>query len=235
MDQGVSHLQRLQLLIGPQGISKLKKATVAVVGLGGVGSHAVEALARSGIGHIVLVDMDHIESSNINRQLPALVSTIGKHKTEATAQRINEIDPSIKVSQFACRFDPTISGEILSPSLDFVIDAIDSLPDKTHLIMSCLQKGIPVVSSMGMANRMDPSMIRVGDIKETTVCPVARIIRRELRKQGINSGLTVVYSTETPLSLTPDSYGNLGSIIYLPGIAGYLLAGLIIERIILAG
>lgn len=235
MDQGAPHLQRLQLLAGPQGMDKLKKAAVAVIGLGGVGSHAVEALARSGVGRLVLVDMDRIEISNINRQLPALTSTIGEYKTEAVAQRIHDIDPSIQVSQFTCRFEPASSEDILSSGVDYVIDAIDSLPDKTHLIISCLEKGIPVVSSMGMANRLDPSMIRIGDIKETHVCPVARIIRKELRSRGIDAGVKVVYSIEKPVKPWEDKQGTLGSIIYLPGIAGYLLTSIIIEEILLAG
>ena len=235
MDQDAPHLQRLQLLAGPRGMDKLKKAAVAVIGLGGVGSHAVEALARSGVGRLVLVDMDRIEISNINRQLPALTSTIGKYKTEAIARRIHEIDPSIQVSEFACRFEPASSEEILSSGLDYVIDAIDSLPDKIHLIVSCLEKGIPVVSSMGMANRLDPSMIRIGDIKETHVCPVARIIRKELRSRGIDSGIKVVYSIEKPVKPWEEKQGILGSIIYLPGIAGYLLASFIIEGITRAG
>lgn len=233
MDCSTPYLQRLQLLTGLEGIKKLHEASVAVVGLGGVGSHAAEALARSGIGTMTLVDMDRIEESNLNRQLPALLSTLGRYKTEITAERIQDINPFIKINKFTCRYEPASSEKILSVNPDYVIDAIDSIPDKAHLIRSCLIKGIPVVSSMGMANRLDPLKIKVGDIKDTSVCPVARKLRKELRNYGIHTGVTVVYSIEAPLKTWDENRASLGSIIYLPGIAGYLLASLIIQKIII--
>lgn len=233
MEYVTPYLQRLQLLTGIEGIKKLQEASVAVIGLGGVGSHAAEALARSGVGTMTLVDMDRIQKSNLNRQLPALVSTIGRYKTEITAERIQDINPSIKINKFTCRYEPANSEKILSASPDYVIDAIDSIPDKTHLIRSCLERGIPIVSSMGMANRLDPLKLKIGDIKDTSVCPVARKLRKELRNYGIYTGVTVVYSVEAPLKTWDENQASLGSIIYLPGIAGYLLASLIIQKIII--
>ena len=226
------YLQRLELLTGIEGINKLKASSVAVIGIGGVGSHAAEALARSGIGSITLVDADCIEKTNLNRQLPALTSTIGRHKTEVMAERIQDINPQTDIKIFTCRYDPSTSQEILSGELDYVADAIDSIPDKIFLIKTCLEKDIPIVSSMGMANRMDPLMLRFGDIETTTVCPMARILRRELRKQGIISGVEVVYSLEMPIKNRDHIQGDLGSIIYLPGIAGYMMASLIIRKIL---
>lgn len=226
------YLQRLQLLTGNIAINKLKDASVAVIGLGGVGSHAVEALIRSGIGNITLVDPDCIEKSNLNRQLPALTSTIGRYKTDIIASRMQDISPDIHIRKFTCRYEPLTSDQILDKELDYVVDAIDSIPDKTHLIKTCLEKRIPIVSSMGMANRINPLMLKIGDIKDTTVCPVARKLRKELRNYGIETGLEVVYSIEPPLKTYDDNPGSLGSIIFLPGIAGYLLASLIIQKII---
>ncbi|HNX28449.1 MAG TPA: tRNA threonylcarbamoyladenosine dehydratase [Syntrophomonadaceae bacterium] len=232
MDYSTQYLQRLQLLTGIEGIKKLKAASVAVIGLGGVGSHAAEALARCGIGNMTLVDMDRIEESNLNRQLPALTSTIGRYKTDIAAERIKDINPQINICKFTCRYEPVTSEKILTADLDYVIDAIDSISDKTHLIKTCLCKGLPIVSSMGMANRLNPLMLKIGDINETSVCPVARRLRKELRNQGINTGVPVVYSIEAPLKTFNDNEGSLGSIIYLPGIAGYLLASLIVQRIL---
>ncbi|NLB51672.1 MAG: tRNA threonylcarbamoyladenosine dehydratase [Syntrophomonadaceae bacterium] len=225
-------LQRLQLLLGSEAVNKIKNSSVAVIGLGGVGSHAVEALARSGIHHITIVDPDRVEMSNMNRQLPALTSTINRFKTDVIAGRLLDINPGINIKAFTCSYEPLTSEQILDLKTDYVVDAIDSIPDKVHLIKTCLEKEIPIVSSMGMANRTNPMLLKIGDIKETTVCPVAKKVRKELRSCGIETGLKVVFSTETPVKTSDKNPGSLGSIIFLPGIAGYLLANLIIEMII---
>lgn len=225
-------LQRLQLLLGPEAVNKIENSSVAVIGLGGVGSHAVEALARCGINNITIVDPDRVEKSNLNRQLPALNSTINMFKTDVIAERLKDINPYMNIRSFTCSYEPLTSEKILGGKLDYVVDAIDSLPAKIHLIKTCLDKKIPIVSSMGMANRTNPLLLKIGDIKETTVCPVAKKVRKELRSCGIETGLKVVFSTEIPVKTYDKNPGSLGSIVFLPGIAGYLLANLVIEMII---
>jgi tRNA A37 threonylcarbamoyladenosine dehydratase len=223
-----SFFQRTQLLTGKAGLEKLKVSRVTVVGLGGVGSHAAEALCRCGVGHISIVDPDRVEESNINRQLPALSSTIGQYKTEVMASRMLQINPDLDLDCFTCAYNEENSSTILGAGCDYIIDAIDSLPDKIHLIETCLSRDIPIISSMGTANRLNPLMLTIADIKDTKICPVARRIRRELRKKGINSGLKVVYSRELPLLKGRE----LGSMIYVTATAGLLLAAHTVNSLI---
>lgn len=215
-----SFFYKIQLLTGKTGLEKLKAARITVVGLGGVGSHAAEALCRCGVGHITLVDPDQVEESNINRQLPALSSTLGQYKTEVMASRMLQINPDLDLDYFTCPYNEGNSSTILGADCDYLIDAIDSLQDKIHLIKTCLNQDIPIISSMGTANRVNPLLLKIADIKDTSICPVARRIRRELRKQGIYSGLKVVYSRELPLLKGRE----LGSMIYVTATAGLLLA-----------
>ena len=219
------------VLLGNEGFKKLQQSSVAIIGLGGVGSYAVEAIVRSGVGTIIIVDADRIEASNINRQLPALHSTLGQYKTDVVADRLLDINPLLKVYKHTCRYNHQTSNQILREKLDYVIDAIDSLPDKVHLIKSCREKNIPIVSSMGAAQRLDPGMLKVADIKDSRVCPMARRLRRELHKENIYSGFKVVFSLEPPLK--PDGEtAELGTIATVPAAAGLLLASVVINELL---
>lgn len=226
-----SFLQRTSLLIGDSGMQRLLKASVIVIGLGGVGSYAAEGLARSGIGHLTLVDRDRIEATNINRQLPALHSTIGRYKCEVMAERILDINPGIDLRVLAMEYTPGTADSILDQPYDFVLDAIDSLTDKIHLITHSLEKGLPIISSMGAANRLDPLKFQITDINNTHTCPMARKVRRELRQLGIDSGVPVVYSTENPHKLQDKQSTRLGSVSFVPGTAGLAMAGFVINSI----
>lgn len=220
-------------LIGSEAMKRLNEACVAVIGLGGVGSYVVETIARSGVGNITIVDPDRVEASNINRQLPALVSTIGEYKADVIEKRLRDINPRLVIRKFKCCYNHNTSEEILQEPLDYVIDAVDSFQDKIHLITTCLNQGINIISSMGTANRINPQMLKVDDISNTSVCPVARKIRRELRHQGIKSGLKVVYSSEIPL---PDIIpATMGSMVFVPAAAGVLLASEAVRSIIYQG
>lgn len=225
---------RTELLIGEQGLDLLSKSSVAVFGLGGVGSYTAEALARAGIGGMFLIDFDTVSISNINRQLHALDNTIGQLKTELMAERVKSINPDIEVKVLEKRYAPG-DDYILGWNLDYVVDAIDDVVGKVELIKTCVQRGINIVSSMGAGNKLDPTAFKIGDISETSVCPLARTIRRRLRKEGINSGVTVVYSTEQPGS--PRCEQNMprqspGSISFVPSVAGLILAGAVVNGLL---
>lgn len=189
---------RSELLIGGEAMERLGQSTVAVFGLGGVGSWAAEALARSGIGGFVLVDHDVVSETNINRQLVALHSTLGRPKVEVMAERIHDINPRARVTAFREFYSAENSGRLLVPGLSYVVDAIDSIASKIDLIVRAQAAGLPVMSSMGAGNKLDPSRFEVADIYATSVCPLARVMRRELRKRGVES-LKVVFSREEPL------------------------------------
>ena len=230
MEQGF--WQRSKALIGQEGLDRLAASHVLIIGLGGVGSFAAEAIARSAVGYLTLVDADHIEASNLNRQLPALVSTLGSFKTEIIAERIRNINPDAHLKIFTCRYEPACSEEILTPRPDYVIDAIDSLPEKIHLIKHCLSTGIPIISSMGTARRLHPELLRVGDIQATSMCPLARRIRKALRQDNIAGRLPVVYSLEKPLPEKDSDRGVLGSMFFVPASAGILLASFAINQML---
>lgn len=224
---------RTEALIGTEALDRLKQASVAVIGLGGVGSYAVESLARSGIGHITIVDYDQVEASNINRQLPALISTIGEYKVDVIEERLMDINPDLTICKFKCSYNSDNSEEILQGPLDYVVDAIDSWADKIHLITTCLTGRVNIISSMGTANRINPELLKIADISQTSVCPVARKVRKELRKNGIETGLKVVYSTENPLPAA--GITRLGSIAFVPAVAGLLLASEVVKSIVYQG
>lgn len=226
------YFARTELLIGEENMKKLKNASVVVVGIGGVGSYAAEAVARAGVGHITLVDHDRVIESNINRQLPALSSTIGKLKVEVMAIRIKDINPGIDLRIIPMPYTSDTSNDILKKPVDYVIDAIDFLPDKVHLIKTCLEQGISIVSSMGAANRLKPQMFKIADISQSKICPMAKKMRRELRKEGIYKGLTVVYSEEEPVKSDYNGETRLGSISYVPSVAGLFLASQVINSLI---
>jgi len=187
---------RTRLLLGDAAFARLQNAHVTVVGLGAVGSYAVEGLARAGVGRLRLVDFDRVAPSNINRQLYALESTLGQPKHELAAARVRDINPACEVETLPLFVNRDTVGQVLAPPAQFVVDAIDSLNAKAALLEACARAGLPVFSSMGAARRLDPSLIRVADLSKTTVCPLARFVRKRLHKRGIFEGVRCVYSIE---------------------------------------
>lgn len=242
-----NRFHRTELLLGNNGLEILRKSHVAIFGLGGVGSFAAESLVRSGVGKITIVDFDQINPTNINRQNIALVSTIGRPKTEVMAERIALINDECQVIPLHEFFCEDNSEKILSPGFSAVIDAIDSFNPKIRLLVDCLRLQIPVFSAMGAAGKIDPSQIRVGDISQTTICPLARRVRKILRGYNVESGIQVVYSIEPPImpfshtivpaeqkepSLTRGRERMIqGTISYLPAIFGLTLAGMVVQHL----
>ena len=228
--------ERQTLLLGESAMEKLKKAKVALFGVGGVGSYAAEALARSGVGSITLVDNDVVSLSNINRQLCALHSTVGKYKVEVVKERLLDINPELCVNT-RCEF--VLPDNIKSFELydyDYVIDAIDTVSGKLAIIEECNKHSTPIISCMGTGNKQDPTALCVTDITKTTTCPLARVMRRELKKRGI-AHLRVVYSTEeamTPLEriMTEGNKVVPGSLAFVPSVAGLIAAGEAVKQII---
>ncbi len=239
----MTELNRTVLLLGEAGAEKLKNAHVTVCGLGAVGSYAVEALARAGTGHLRLVDYDTVSVSNVNRQLFALHSTVGLKKTDVAAGRVMDINPLCDVTVFDTYIDEHSNPLIMEGRVDVMIDAIDSLSAKVHLIANAHRHGIPVVASMGAAGRMDANAIVTADISETHTCPLARFVRRRLHRQDIYEGIRCVFSTEVAVKKADEHQivhdGKrtppvLGSISYVTGIYG-LKAAFEAVRIILGG
>ncbi len=236
--------QRTALLFGKEAIKIFQKKRIAVMGLGGVGSYAAEALARSGIGNFLLVDFDKITISNINRQLPALHSTLGKMKTEAMRERLLDINPNCQIEIYSDFVAHESRGKLLQ-ELDFVVDAIDSLGPKTGLLADCYQKKIPVISVMGAASRFDPTRIKLVDISETKICPLAKKVRKFLHRRNIYEGIPVIYSDEKPIpqfshkagaeedwiSSRGRKRGTLGSVVYLPAIMGMWAASYVLRTL----
>lgn len=224
------------MLLGADATEKLNKAHVAVFGLGGVGSWCAEALARSGVGELTLVDSDTIAESNINRQLCALSSTVGRAKTELMAERIRDINPDIVLHPIKGLYEAENREAFLAP-YDYVADAIDLVSCKLDLIISCRDRGIPIISALGTGNKLDPALLRITDISETSGCPLARVIRRELRVRGLTH-LDVVFSPEEaikPLELdspAPGRRGVPGSMIFVPASAGLLMAKHIVMSLV---
>ena len=214
-------LSRQQGLLGDEGLKRLADAHVMLLGLGGVGSYAAEALARSGIGKLTLVDHDTISPSNLNRQLPALSSTIGRKKVEVVAERLQDAAPDLILFPVDAFYLPE-SPVPIPPDCSLVLDAIDTVSAKIHLSQVCRERNIPLLSCMGMGNRLDPSQIRVGDLFETSGCPLCRTMRHELRKRGIPA-LRCVYSTE-PAHSSGDGSRTPGSVAYVPAVAGLMMA-----------
>ncbi|ARA98977.1 tRNA threonylcarbamoyladenosine dehydratase [Geobacillus thermodenitrificans] len=237
---------RNELAIGPEGLEKLKNATVAVLGVGGVGSFAVEALARSGVGRLVLVDRDNVDITNINRQIHALLSTIGRPKVELMKERIADINPACEVIALQMFYTEETYEQFFAYNLDFVIDASDTIMYKVHLMKQCLERGIPIISSMGAANKMDPTRFRIADISKTHTDPIAKVIRAKLRKEGIRRGIPVVFSDEKPVKIREDVrqvVGNNASPIrkakmppssnaFVPSVAGLIMASYVINELL---
>ncbi len=220
-------LSRTRLLIGEDGIDKLHKSRVAVFGIGGVGGYVCEALVRSGVSSFDLIDKDVVSVSNINRQIIALHSTVGRPKVEVMKERMLDINPSVNVNTYECFFLPENADDFPFEEYDYVIDAVDTVTAKIELIMRCKELGIPVISSMGAGNKLDASAFEVSDIYKTSVCPLAKVMRRELKKRGVKD-LKVVYSKENPVTNSRPP----GSVAFVPSTAGLIIAGEVVRDLI---
>lgn len=234
-----AQFQRTAILVGEAGVARLAQKHVFLAGLGGVGSWCAEALARAGIGRLTLVDHDAVAVSNVNRQLPALLNTVGMAKTEVLAERIRQINPDCRLTLHACFIQPDNVAALLPEDADWVVDCIDSLNCKLALIHTAHVRGMRVAASMGAGNKLDPGRVRLADIDETCVCPLARAVRKRLRRQGIRRGILTVYSDEPgrpPRPPEPTDHGRPravnGTISYLPALFGLMLAGGVIQRLL---
>lgn len=241
----INEFSRTEMLIGQEGLKALKDATVAVFGVGGVGSHAIEALARCGVGRLVLIDNDTVSLTNINRQSIALHSTVGQHKTQVMKEKIGDICPDIQVIAFEEFILPdnidqlfdSIKGRMDPPGpISYILDAIDTVTAKLALADYSVRHQIPLISSMGTGNKLNPELFRISDISKTSVCPLCRVMRRELKARNIQK-LNVCWSPEAPLTPAPtqEDTGNRratpGSISFVPPVAGLLIAGKIVRDI----
>ncbi len=230
----MERFERSRILLGDDALLKLKYAKVIVFGVGGVGSYVCEALARGGVGTITLVDNDTVSESNINRQLVALSSTIGRNKTDVMKERILEINPECNVTSIPCFY--TKEKEVSIEGFDYVVDAIDTVTSKLTLIEEANRLSIPIISCMGTGNKLDPTRFEIADISKTSVCPLARVMRRELKLRGIHH-LKVLYSKEDPIcpqsSVSEDGRRSVpGSVSFVPPVAGMIIAGEVIKDII---
>ncbi|MBR6770974.1 MAG: tRNA threonylcarbamoyladenosine dehydratase [Lachnospiraceae bacterium] len=247
----LNQFSRTQLLLGKEGMDRLQQAKVAIFGIGGVGGCTVEALARSGVGSFVLVDDDKVCLTNLNRQIIATRKTVGRYKTEVMKERILDINPEAQVEEHRCFYLPENADEFDFSSYSYVVDAVDTVTAKLELIVRSQKQGIPVISSMGAGNKLDPTSFRVADIYQTTMCPLAKVMRRELKKRGIKKQ-KVVFSTEKPIRPIEDMSISCrnhcicppgaahkcterrdipGSVAFVPSVAGYIIAGEVIKDI----
>ncbi|MGI6535360.1 MAG: tRNA threonylcarbamoyladenosine dehydratase [Eggerthellaceae bacterium] len=239
---------RTRLLLGPEALDTLANARVAVFGIGGVGGYVTEALARSGVGALDLVDSDTVDITNVNRQIVATTSTLGEYKADIMARRVHDINPDCTVTVHRCFYLPATAGEFDFRDYDYVVDAVDTVTAKLQLIMQAEACGTPIISSMGAGNKLDPARFEVADIYDTSICPLAKIIRKELRKRGVKH-LKVVYSKEpplrpadpghaeagTPAQEPPDSARTRpvpGSVPFVPPVVGMIAASEVVEDLI---
>ena len=228
---------RTEMLIGNEGMEKLNNAKVAIFGLGGVGSYVCEGLARSGVGNFILVDYDKIDESNINRQLIATVNTIGKYKVDLMKERILEINPHANVEVYKEFYMADSEIDIIAKDLSYAVDCVDTIMAKIAIICKCDDIDVPVISSIGTGNKLDPTMFEVADIYETSVCPLARIMKKDLRKRNIEK-LKVVYSTEHAINTNDHPINHdrkfkvKGSVSFVPSVAGLIIASEVIKDII---
>lgn len=256
----MEQFSRTELLLGGSGMERLSRARVAVFGIGGVGGHVTEALARSGVGALELIDSDKVSVSNINRQIVATLDAVGKYKTDVMKERIAQINPDAEVVSRKCFFLPETSGEFDFSRYDYVVDAVDTVSAKIELVMKAKAAGVPIICSMGAGNKLDPTAFEVADIYSTSVCPLARVMRGELRKRGVER-LKVVYSKEPPITPLPSGtvqqHSTLpsgavadcgqaangmgkgsafkrtvpGSTAFVPSVAGLIIAGEVVKDI----
>lgn len=231
--------ERSHIILGDEGVRRLQQANILLAGVGGVGSFAAEALARAGVGRLTIIDHDEVAPSNLNRQLPALRSTIGQPKADVIAERIRDINPACELTVMKSFIRSDDVEALLSPGFDFVVDAIDSLNCKVTLVATAWQKGIPVASSMGAGGKLDPTKIRTGDVTKSEMCPLARNMRSRLKRRGVKKGVLAVWSIEpscAPLPPEPTAGGRdravNGTISYMPALFGLTLAGLVIQRLV---
>lgn len=238
---------RTELAIGPEGLEKMKGSTVAVLGIGGVGGIAAEALARTGIGRIILIDKDVVDITNINRQVHALTTTVGQPKADLMRDRIKLINPECDVVSLRMFYTEETYEQVFQYPLDYVVDASDTIIYKVHLIKECLNRGIPIISSMGAANKMDPSRFKVADISKTHTDPVARVVRTKLRKDGIKKGVKVVFSDEDPIKpredvtqrIVPENAPEIrkakqppASNSFVPPVAGLIMVSVVVKDLL---
>ena len=248
----LNQFSRTQLLLGPEGMEKLKNARVAVFGIGGVGGYAVEALARSGVGALDLIDDDLVCLTNINRQIIATTKTVGRHKVDVAEERVHDINPHCVVQTYKTFYMPETADQFDFKEYDYIIDAIDTVTGKLELIVRAQEAGTPIISSMGAGNKLDPTAFEVADLYKTSVCPLAKVMRRECRKRGIKH-LKVVYSKEEPIRPLEDMSISCrkhcicppgaerkcterrdipGSTAFVPSVVGLIIAGEVIKDLI---
>lgn len=240
MEQGQARgeFTRTERMLGADGMERLAKARVAVFGIGGVGGHAAEALVRSGIGALDIIDSEEVDLSNLNRQIIALHSTIGKAKVDAAEKRFLDINPALKLTKHKVLYLPETAGQFDFRQYDYVVDAIDTVSGKIQLVLAAQDAGVPIISSMGAGNKLDPTQFKVADIYATSVCPLARVMRYELKKRGVKR-LKVVYSTEPPRSSAAESGESLtasrrsvpASNAFTPSVAGLIIASEVVKDI----
>ncbi|WLD92203.1 tRNA threonylcarbamoyladenosine dehydratase [Alkalihalobacillus sp. AL-G] len=241
---------RNELAIGKEGLNVLENSTVAVLGVGGVGSFSAEALARSGVGRLILVDKDDVDITNVNRQLPALLSTVGQPKVDLMKERIADINPECKVEALKIFYTEETYEQFFEYPLDYVIDASDTITYKIHLMKECLKRNVSIISSMGVANKMDPTRLKIADISKTSYDPIAKVIRTRLRKERIHKGIDVVYSDEKPVKIkeevrqdiVPDENTGIrkakmppSSNAFIPSMSGLMMAGYVINMLLEKG
>lgn len=224
----MSEFSRTERLIGFESLKKLKSSNIIIFGLGGVGSYAAEALARCGIGRMTVVDKDTVDITNINRQLYALHSTIGRNKAEVAAERIRDINPECEVTPLVKMYLPENSNEFKLSEYDYIIDAVDNVTAKIDLAVKAEALNIPIIASMGTGNKLNPSAFKISDIYKTSVCPLCRVMRRELKKREVKR-LKVLFSEEEPIT---DGERTPASISFVPSVAGLMIAGEVVKDII---
>lgn len=226
---------RTELILGEDGIEKLKNSHVLLIGVGGVGSFCAEALIRAGLGNITIVDYSEVEITDFNRQLPGINSNLGKDKVEVVKERLLDINKDLNINAIKVTFNKESSDEIFNTKYDYVVDAIDMVSSKIHLVQECIKRNIPIISSMGMGNKLDPTKIEVSDISQTHTCPLAKVMRKELRDRGIDH-LKVVFSTEHPLVPKKKiSNGHrifTGSISFMSSSGGLVIASQVVKDLL---
>lgn len=234
----INEYARTELLLGEEGVTRLKKSSVMVLGVGGVGSHCIEALARSGVGKLILVDNDVVSVTNINRQSIAYHSTVGRYKTKIMKERIKDICPEIEVITYEMFVLPENIDVLFEETVDYIIDAIDTVTAKLVLVEKAKENNIPIISSMGTGNKLYPEKFEITDIYKTSVCPLCKVMRKELKARGIRK-LKVLYSNEQPINIsgrvTEEEKGNRrslpGSVAFVPSVAGLIIAGEVIREL----
>lgn len=221
---------RTEKVIGKDGIDKLEKSHIAVFGAGGVGGYAIEALVRSGVGHLDVIDKDIVDITNLNRQIIATMDTVGRDKVDVVKERALSINPEIDINGIKCFFLPETADQFDFKKYDYVIDAIDNVTAKTELILRCQAVNTPIITCLGTGNKMDPSKLAITDIYKTNVCPLARAMRQQMRKNGVKK-LDVLYSTENPI-IPENEPRTPGSLAFVPASAGLLIASFVVRKLL---